>query len=287
MKNLIAFALMIMAQVINPISAAEPITYKLWQNGAPTSNGIAKGLEQSDSTGWITFVSVPEITVYPADRPSGTALLLCPGGGYFGLSSLYEGSALAQPLNEIGVTLAVLKYRMPNGHHEVPREDALRALDILNDKASELKIDPEKIGIGGASAGGHLAATVISHPGKIAPAFQVLFYPVITMSEEFTHSGSRNLLLGDKPSENLIEYFSNELYVSSETPPTFIAVSQNDPAVPLRNSTDYFRALVANNVQVSFHVYPTGGHGWLCNPDFTYLNQALTELTNWLVSFGR
>ena len=107
------------------------------------------------------------------------------------------------------------------------------------------------------------------------------------MSEEFTHSGSRNLLLGDKPSENLIEYFSNELHVSSETPPTFIAVSQNDPAVPLRNSTDYFRALVANNVQVSFHVYPTGGHGWLCNPDFTYLNQALTELTNWLVNFGR
>ena len=276
-----------MVQSVNITSATEPITYRLWKNGAPTPNGIAPGKEQSDSSGWITYVSEPEVTVYPAAEPTGAALLMCPGGGYFGLSSLYEGSMLAQPLNEMGITLAVLKYRMPNGNHEVPREDALRALEILSENAAELKIDPAKIGIGGASAGGHLAATVVSHPGKVTPVFQVLFYPVITMNEAFTHAGSRNLLLGEKPTQKLIDYYCNELHVSPETPPTFIAVSQDDPGVPLKNSTDYFQALMANKVPVSFHVYPTGGHGWLCQPTFTYRHQAISELTAWLTSLPK
>lgn len=281
-KKLIPLILIVMAQSVNYSSASEPITFKLWNNNAPTSNDIPVGTEKCDEMGRITNVSEPEITVYPSDNPNGMALIMCPGGGYFCLAALFEGSELAKPLNEEGITLAVLKYRLPNGHHEIPADDARKAFEVLRSHAGEFGIDPDKIGIGGASAGGHLATTVTAHPDSVNPAFQVLFYPVITMEEAFTHAGSRNLLLGANPSEVLVDYYSNEKHVTGATPPTFIAVSQDDTGVKLRNSTDYFNALVANNVPVSFHVYPTGGHGWLCPPEFIYKKVALNELTLWL-----
>lgn len=282
MKKLIALISVLLLQSGNIMKAGEPVTYPLWNNDAPTSNGISADKEENDNPDWITFVSQPTMTVYPADKPNGMALLMCPGGGYFGVSFKHEGSDMAKDLNDAGITLAVLKYRVPNGHNEIPSDDARKALDILKAHASEYGIDPKKIGVGGASAGAHLAATVANHPGDVNPAFQVMVYPVVTMEEGVTHQGSRDLLLGKNPSQEMVDWYSNEKQVSANTAPVFIAVSQNDDIVPLKNSIDYFQALVSNNVPVSFHVYPDGGHGWLYRPEFKWHDQFVAELLKWM-----
>ena len=282
MKKLIALISVLLLQSGNIMKAGEPVTYPLWNNDAPTSNGISADKEENDNPDWITFVSQPTMTVYPADKPNGMALLMCPGGGYFGVSFKHEGSDMAKDLNDAGITLAVLKYRVPNGHNEIPSDDARKALDILKAHASEYGIDPQKIGVGGASAGAHLAATVANHPGDMNSAFQVMVYPVVTMEEGVTHQGSRDLLLGKNPSQEMVDWYSNEKQVNANTAPVFIAVSQNDDIVPLKNSIDYFQALVANNVPVSFHVYPDGGHGWLYRPEFKWHDQFVVELLKWM-----
>lgn len=282
MKKLIALISIIIFQSGCIIKAAEPKTYHLWNNDAPTSNGIPADKEENSNPDWITFVSEPTMTVYPAKNPNGKALLMCPGGGYFGVSFKHEGSDMAKDLNDAGITLAVLKYRLPNGHTEVPSDDVRKALEILKDNAVEFGIDPQKIGVGGASAGAHLAATVTNHPGNVKPAFQVMVYPVVTMEKGVTHAGSRELLLGKNPSQQLVDYYSNEKQVNPNTVPVFIAVSQNDDVVPLKNSVDYFQALVANNVPVSFHVYPDGGHGWFYRQEFKWHDLFISELLKWL-----
>lgn len=282
MKKLIALISIIIFQSGCIIKAAEPKTYHLWNNDAPTSNGIPADKEENSNPDWITFVSEPTMTVYPAKNPNGKALLMCPGGGYFGVSFKHEGSDMAKDLNDAGITLAVLKYRLPNGHTEVPSDDVRKALEILKENAVEFGIDPQKIGVGGASAGAHLAATVANHPGNVKPAFQVMVYPVVTMEKGVTHAGSRELLLGKNPSQQLVDYYSNEKQVNPNTVPVFIAVSQNDDVVPLKNSVDYFQALVANDVPVSFHVYPDGGHGWLYRQEFKWHDLFISELLKWL-----
>ena len=282
MKKLITLISVLLLQTGNIMKAEEPVTYPLWNNDAPTSNGISADKEENDNPDWITFVSEPTMTVYGADKPNGMALLMCPGGGYFGVSFKHEGSDMAKDLNDAGITLAVLKYRVPNGHNEIPSDDARKALEILKAHASEYGIDPGKIGVGGASAGAHLAATVANHPGDVKPAFQVMVYPVVTMEAGVTHQGSRDLLLGKKPSRKMVDRYSNEKQVTASTVPAFIAVSQNDDVVHLKNSIDYFQALVAHDVPVSFHVYPDGGHGWLYRPDFKWHDQFVGELLKWM-----
>lgn len=264
------------------VNGAQPATYPLWDNTPPTSNGISPQQEDTSNPDWYTFVAEPSVTVYPADNPNGMALLMCPGGGYYGVSFKHEGSDMAKDLNDAGITLAVLKYRVPNGHTEVPSDDARRALDILKEHSSEYGIDPQKIGVGGASAGAHLAASVANHPGDVKPAFQVMVYPVVTMEASFTHPGSRELLLGKNPSQEQVDYYSNEKQVNPSTSPVFIAVSQDDDVVPLKNSVDYFQALVDNNVPVSFHVYPDGGHGWLYRQEFKWHPLFISELLAWM-----
>lgn len=287
MKKLIALISAILLQSGNLMNAAEPVTYNLWNGNPPTSNGLSADKKENDNPDWITYVSQPTMTVYPADKPNGMALLMCPGGGYFGVSFKHEGSDMAKDLNDAGITLAVLKYRVPEGHSEIPSDDARKALDILKEHAAEYGIDSAKIGVGGASAGAHLAATVANHPGAVNPAFQVMVYPVVTMEKGVTHPGSRELLLGKKPSRKTVDYFSNEKQVTPDTAPVFIAVSQNDDVVPLRNSIDYFNALVANNVPVSFHVYPDGGHGWLYRPEFKWHDQFISELLKWMQNLNK
>ena len=281
MKKFIALASVILLQT-GLIQSAEPVCYPLWNNGAPTSNGIPADKEENSNPDWITFVSEPTVTVYPSDNPNGMALLMCPGGGYYGVSFKHEGSDMAKDLNDAGITLAVLKYRVPNGHNEIPSDDARRALDIIKAHATEYGIDPGKIGVGGASAGAHLAASVANHPGAVKAAFQVMVYPVVTMEEGITHPGSRELLLGKNPGRELVDYYSNEKQVNANTSPVFIAVSQNDDVVPLKNSIDYFQALVDNDVPVSFHVYPDGGHGWLYRQEFKWHDQFISELLRWM-----
>lgn len=270
--------------------AVEPVEIPLWSDvTAPTSNGIDPGSENALNPDWITGVSEPTVTVYRPDNPNGITLLMCPGGGYVGLAAVHEGSGMAPDLNANGITLAVLKYRMPNGHMEVPADDARRALTILRERADELGIDPQRIGIGGASAGGHLASTVATHKvdGVEPPAFQVLYYPVISMKEGLTHQGSRDNLLGKIPAEEIVGQYSNELHVGPDTPPAIILVSANDDIVPLQNSTNYFEALIRNGVAASLHVYPDGGHGWAFKPKFTYDRPSTNELLHWLRQFER
>lgn len=266
------------------VNAAQPVVLELWPDGAPTSNGIPAGKEDNANLDWITYVSEPTLTIYPSDNPNGTALIMCPGGGYFGLSTKHEGSDMASDLNAAGVALAVLKYRVPDGHHEIPLDDARQAVRLLRANAAKYGIDPERIGIGGASAGGHLAASLATHPSDEDSRvnFQVLVYPVITMREGMTHQGSRENLLGKNPSQGLVDFYSNEKQVTPQTPPAFIAVAVNDDVVPLRNSMEYFDALVHNGVPVSLHVYPEGGHGWAYRQEFVYQQQWVDELLHWV-----
>ena len=278
------FSAMAVAMAAVAANAAQPVVMKLWPDGAPTSNGIAADKEENSNLDWITYVSEPTLTVYPADKPNGTALVMCPGGGYFGLSTKHEGSDMATDLNKAGVTLAVLKYRVPNGHHEIPLDDARQAVRMLREHAGEFGINPDRIGIGGASAGGHLAATVATHPADEAAKvdFQVMVYPVVSMQKGITHQGSRENLLGKKPSKKLVDYYSNEKQVTSKTPPTYIAVAIDDDVVPMQNSMDYFDALIAAKVPVTLHVYPSGGHGWAYRQEFPYQQQWVNELLHWM-----
>lgn len=276
----------ILSPVLNSLHVkSAPVTVALWYDKAPAfSNGIPVSSEMEESSDWITQVASPELYIYPAADPNGKALLMCPGGGYYGVAIAHEGKDMAKELNKNGITLAVLKYRMPNGHARVPEEDVMEALRILNAHASEWGIDKSKIGIGGASAGGHLASTVATGCSDVnlKPAFQVLLYPVISMKEGLTHQGSRNLLLGESPSRESVEHYSNELHVNAATPPAFIAVSGDDDVVPVENSILYYEALRANGVPASLHIYPNGGHGWGVRPEFAFSTRWMDEMISWL-----
>ena len=285
--NLSGYKIMekIAMSVIGVNNNQQPIEIRLWEDKSPVyNNGLPDDAEVIENPGWISMVTDPVLYVYPANNPNGEAVLLCPGGGYYGVAIEHEGKAWAKMLNENGITLAVLKYRMPNGNYNVPYEDAMRSLEILHEKANEWKIDSRKIGIAGASAGGHLASTIATHSigSDLAPDFQILLYPVITMDKTFTHQGSREGLLGNSPSEELINNYSNELQVTGATPKAFIAVSGNDNVVPVKNSIEYFQALNKNKVPASLFIYPTGGHGWGYNPSFIHNEEWTSELIHWL-----
>lgn len=261
------------------------IEISLWQDEKPAyENKLPSDAEKEENEDWITLVTTPELYVYPASNPNGTALLMCPGGGYYGVAMSHEGKEMAEILNPIGVTLAVLKYRMPNGNSEVPQEDVWKALEILHSRAEEWGINSDKIGIGGASAGGHLASTVSTHTkvDSLKPAFQVLLYPVISMKEGVTHQGSKTNLLGENPSNETIDYYSNELKVNQNTPSAFIAVSGDDDVVPVENSLLYYDALRKNGINATLHIYPEGGHGWAMRKGFKYHNEWIAEILKWI-----
>lgn len=284
MKKLLAAVLALAASAA--MFAANPVELRLWPDGAPTSNGLAPDKENAENPDWIIGVSDPVMTVFPAEKPNGTALLMCPGGAYCGLAFKHEGLDMADDLNKAGITLAVLKYRMPEGHWEVPADDARRALALLREHASEWGINPDRVGIGGASAGGHLASTVATHrPDSLtAPNFQVLIYPVISMREGLTHQGSRDNLLGRNPSPELVDMYCNEDHVDAATPRAFIVATSDDDIVPVENSIAYFNALTKAGVPSSLHIYPAGGHGWAYTPRFDSQEQWVAELLHWLGS---
>jgi len=230
----------------------------------------------------ISYVQKPDIAVYlPSKRiATGQAVVICPGGGYIRLAYDYEGSDVAKWLNSKGIAAVVLKYRLPISKsnitgHESPLLDAQRAIRLTRYHAAEWNITPNKIGIMGSSAGGHLASTAGTHfdAGKpdatdpvqslsSRPDFMILLYPVITFSQSFVHEGSRNALLGENPDPALIEYYSNELQVSADCPPTFIVHASDDKSVPIENSLVFYQALKDNNIPVEMHIYPRGGHGF-------------------------
>ncbi len=261
----------------------EKITIPLWPDGAPEESGL-KVENETWNGDFLNQTASAELYVYPAKNPNGTAILMCPGGGYWGLAMGHEGNNMADWMNSMGITYAVLKYRMPNGHNSIPLSDAEEAMRIIRKNAKDWGVNPESVGVMGASAGGHLASTLATHASspETKPDFQILFYPVITMEQGVTHKGSREYLLGKAPSDDLVKSYSNELQVSASTPQAFIMVSADDNVVPLANSLRYATALSENNVPFSLHVYPTGGHGWGYGDSFIYKPQWTAELEKWL-----
>lgn len=262
---------------------ADKITIPLWPDGAPEESGLT--IENETWSGdFLNQTATAELYVYPAENPNGTAILMCPGGGYWGLSTSNEGHAMADWMNSMGITYAVLKYRMPNGHDKIPLSDAQEAMRILRKNADKWGIDPQSIGVMGASAGGHLASTLSTHADsqETKPNFQILFYPVITMEEGVTHQGSRDFLIGKSPAPEMVRLYSNELQVNESTPQAFIMVSGDDTIVPVANSLRYATSLADNKVPFSLHVYPSGGHGWGFSDNFQYKPQWTAELENWL-----
>jgi acetyl esterase/lipase len=260
MKTLLSMALLSLSLT----TYAETIpAFPLWPEGAPG----ALGKEDKD---------IPTLTPYLADpaNATGAAIVICPGGGYGGLAP-HEGVDYARFLNEHGISGFVLKYRLGSAgyRHPVMLEDAARAVRTLRARAAEWKLDPNRIGIMGSSAGGHLASTLLTHfdEGKAndsdpiervssRPNLGILCYPVITMGE-FTHQGSKANLLGKNPSPELVRNLSNELQVTKETPPTFLWHTWEDSAVPVENSLQFAAALRKAGVPFDLHVYQKGQHG--------------------------
>ena len=237
----------------------------LYPQGATESNEL-KTEEKWRDKDFLLDISEPRMYAYPASKENncGTAVLICPGGGYSGVSAVKEGAEIAKWFNELGVSAFVLYYRMPNGHYEIPLKDAQTALSIIHKRAREWKINKKKIGIMGFSAGGHLASTVGTHFKTKAerPAFMLLAYPVVTMNKDLTHKGSRDNLLGKNPSDELVKLYSNELQVNKQTPPTFIIHARDDGAVPIANSENLLEALQKNKVPAKLVIYDEGGHGF-------------------------
>lgn len=273
------FLLMGLLAASSVLSAQVPIEVEVWPEGAPNNNGITK--ENNENPDFPGDIKEAVLYVYPAQNGNGQAVLACPGGGYAQLAMGYEGKDMAGWFNAQGVTYAVLRYRMPNGHCEVPLSDVHQAIRIMRRHGSEWNV--RKLGIMGSSAGGHLASTAATHfDEETRPDFQILFYPVITMDPSYTHMGSHDNLLGRNPSGELENEYSNERQVTPQTPPAFIMHSSDDGAVPVANSINYYMALVENGVPASLHIYPTGGHGWGFRDTFTYKRQWTGELEKWL-----
>lgn len=259
------------------LHAQQPLELKLWQEGMPNDNGMTCQEENG-----VLYVAEPTLTVYPATEGNGMAIVACPGGGYGKLAMDHEGKDMAAWFNNQGITYAVLKYRMPNGHKEVPLSDARQAMRILRHRAGEWQL--KRIGIMGFSAGGHLASTVATHfeDEESHPDFQILFYPVISMDPEYTHRGTHDNLLGKQPAKEEEDDFSNELHVDGNTPPAFILHSSDDRSVPVAHSLNYYMALLRHQVPATLHIYPIGGHGWGYRDSFTYKREWTGELEKWL-----
>ena len=244
----------------SPVQPARQEMLFLWPDLAPVGDG---NYEKADS----------RITLYRPEHANGTAVVICPGGGYGGLVTGAEGSGIARWLNAHGITGVVLEYRLPHGRPFVPLLDAQRAIRLVRSRSQELGCDPRRIGIVGFSAGGHLAATAATHfdAGKAAatdaveridcrPDFALLVYPVITMGPQ-THSGSKQNLLGATPSAELADLFSNEKQVTARTPPAFLAHALDDRAVDPDNSRLFYEALQAHKIPTRYLELPSGDHG--------------------------
>lgn len=271
MKKLLTFAAFVMAVICamaqDNVASKFPefpgsIKIDLWPDGAPTKTGREGTLPVVNPT-WAENVTQAELFVYPAKKPNGQVLLIAPGGAYIGLAYRNEGHDFARWLNDMGVTAAVLHYRMPNHHREVPLEDGRRAIELIREHAAEWGADLAQVGVMGSSAGGHFAATLATLYGdsKWRPAFQILFYPVITMTAA-THGGSRDNLLGEAKTPDNLFHYSLENQVNEQTPPALLLLASDDTVVPPVNSYNYAAALTEKHVPVTMLVLPKGEHGF-------------------------
>jgi acetyl esterase/lipase len=276
--TLIVVITLITAEAIH----AQPMIMKLWPEGVPGAIHNPQYTEETikivSGAERILKIVEPTIAVYipPRDKANGTAVVVCPGGGYVRLAMDHEGTAIAAWLNDAGITCVLLKYRVPSDSCMKdktvgPLQDVQEAIRVTRRHAPDWHLDPHKIGVMGFSAGGHLAATASTmfnqkvYPCDTVsarPDFSLLIYPVISMQSGITHNGSRQHLLGDNPDQQLVDHFSNELQVTSDTPIAFLVHSTDDGAVPVENSIRYVQGLKKNNIAAEMHIFEKGGHGY-------------------------
>jgi acetyl esterase/lipase len=279
---LLALSLPLLAQNRGP---QPPQPELLWPSGAPGALGDAD-------------TDKPSLTPYlvPAGQGTGTAVIVCPGGGYGALATEKEGTDFARWFNSLGVSAFVLKYRLgPKYHHPIELGDAQRAIRLVRAHADQYRVDPGRIGIMGFSAGGHLASSAGTHFDPVnanagdpidkvssRPDFLVLAYPVISFTTSYVHAGSRRNLLGDTPDPNLVELMSNELQVTPQTPPTFLFHTNADTGVPAENSVLFYLALRKAGVPAEIHIYERGPHGVGMAATDSSLSNWTDRLATWM-----
>ena len=234
-----------------------------------------------------------ELTCYLPKKPTGRAVVDCPGGGYSHLAMDHEGHQWAEYFNKQGIAYFVLKYRMPKGDRNIPLSDAYQAIRTVRDSAEVWHINKKDVGIMGFSAGGHLASSVSTHAEEaVRPNFSILFYPVISMDEQITHKGSCVNFLGEerKTNDKLVEEWSNDKAVRPQVTPRVILLMSSDDKVvpPVTNGVAYYTAMNKAGNECTLHIYPSGGHGWGFRntaQGFRYHVQMLDDLTTWLQHF--
>lgn len=282
--------------IIN-LSMAQKKEINLWPESVPNSIHAADYQEvYNKNKDQLSKVTNPTLTVFEPENPNGTSVIICPGGGYQYLAINKEGYKTAEWFNSMGITAFVLKYRLPSdkimeNKSVGPLQDAQEAVRYIRRHAKKWNLDPNKIGVLGYSAGGHLAASLSTKYDEVVydivddtsakPNFSILVYPVISMKDDITHKGSRNKLLGESASTELIEQFSTENLINADTPPTFLVHALDDKGVVAENSINYFLKLRQHQVISEMHLYQSGGHGFGLGKDGT--SQFWTEqCENWL-----
>lgn len=282
-KIFAAFTLLFFAAVgaMAQGSDSNKFVVDLWPDGLPNTNGVDLTKPYDDAARNYK----PQITVYlpSKDKATGQAVLCIPGGGYAAVCYDTEGYNWAPYFLEHGIAVAVLVYRLPYGNSVVPGSDAMQAMRILRKNADKWGFSPNKIGVMGHSAGGHLCATVATHAtGDAKPNFQILFYPVITMQKGVTHQGTYDNLIGNNPTPEVEKYFSLDTQVRPGQAPAIIFVTDDDKIVPVENSVRYYNALHNAGIPASLHIYPTGDHGFSCHKNFKWHDGEILDLFKWL-----
>lgn len=278
-------------------------TVKLWPLEIPNRQETDEvEIQENREILWITYVQEPTLEVFLPSKKfrTGRAVIICPGGGYGGLSYDSEGTDIAKWLNTKGITAFVLKSRLPNSKsvvtsYKAPLQDAQRAMRLVRQNAEKWGVNKDQIGIMGFSAGGHLASTLGTHYNEnqdfftddidslsARPDFMVLMYPVITMGPTYAHQGSKNNLLGHNPDQTLVDLFSNEKQVDKNTPPTFLVHTTDDKSVPVMNSILFYKALTEEGIYAEMHIYPEGGHGYGLAVGMGYLENWTDRLAEWM-----
>lgn len=279
-----------------------PLYQSAIPNSKPTKNK-EKSQVNKDGILIVSKVSKPTFAVFmpKKEKSNGTAVIICPGGGYSILAAGHEGADVAKVLNEWGVTAFVLKYRIPDDSTMIdksigPLQDVQQMIQLLRLNAEQYNINTKRIGLMGFSAGGHLASTAGTHFNKavlpshfktisLRPDFMVLAYPVISFTDSVGHLGSRENLLGKKPTKEQITYYSNELQVNKETPPTFLMHAKDDDAVKVANSQLFYTALQKNNIASELYLFEHGGHGFGMNNKDTN-DKWMDALKTWMDKMG-
>jgi acetyl esterase/lipase len=294
MKNTALFLFLAISMQV-----AAQTTIPLYPGAVPNSKPYAMKEVRMEANGLLVGfrkISEPTLAIYFPDAKiaTGAAVIICPGGGYEMESYRLEGTVIAEAFLRKGIAAFILKYRLPGDSIMIdkslgPLQDAQQAIKTVRVRAAEWKINPVKIGIMGFSAGGHLASTAGTHFDKsyipndekinLRPDFMILIYPVISMTDELTHMGSRNALLGKSPTKELIGLFSNEKHVNANTPPTWLTHAGDDNVVTVENSIRFYQELIRNKVPAEMHLYPKGNHGFVL---FQPTEEWMQPLFSWM-----